>query len=231
MSADGLIAEWNRQAEITFGWPRAEAVGRVLSETIIPPQFREAHSRGLARFLATGEGPLLNRVLEVPALRRDGREFPAEISIAPVRLGEQYLFAAFIRDVTERKRAEEELRRAKEAAEAANRAKDEFLANVSHEIRTPMNAILGMTDLALDTLLTEDQRQYLTTVKSAADALLGIINDILDFAKIEAGRLELDPADFSLSSVLGATMRALSVRATRRGWNWFANSGPACPMR
>ena len=199
MSADGLIAEWNRQAEITFGWPRAEAVGRVLSETIIPPQFREAHSRGLARFLATGEGPLLNRVLEVQALRRDGGEFPAEISIAPVRLGEQYLFAAFIRDVTERKRAEEELRRAKEAAEAANRAKDEFLANVSHEIRTPMNAILGMTDLALDTLLTEDQRQYLTTVKSAADALLGIINDILDFAKIEAGRLELDPADFSLA--------------------------------
>ncbi len=231
MSADGLIAEWNRQAEITFGWPRAEAVGRVLSETIIPPQFREAHNRGLARFLAAGEGPVLNRVLEVPALRRDGREFPAEISIAPVRLGEQYLFAAFIRDVTERKRAEEELRRAKEAAEAANRAKDEFLANVSHEIRTPMNAILGMTDLALDTPLTEDQRQYLTTVKSAADALLGIINDILDFAKIEAGRLELDPADFSLGSVLGATLRALAVRATRRGWNWSANSGPACPMR
>ena len=85
MSADGLIAEWNHQAEITFGWPRAEAVGRVLSETIIPPQFREAHSGGVARFLATGEGPLLNRVLEVPALRRDGSEFPAEISIAPVR--------------------------------------------------------------------------------------------------------------------------------------------------
>src|SRR5262245_30851299 len=182
MSADGLITEWNRHAEITFGWQRAEAVGRVLSETIIPSQFREAHIRGLARFLATGEGPALNRVLEVPALRSDGREFPAEISIAPVRLGEQCLFAAFVRDVTERKRAQEELRRAKEAAEAANRAKDEFLANVSHEIRTPMNAILGMTDLALDTLLTEDQRQYLTTVKSAADALLGIISDILDFA-------------------------------------------------
>src|SRR5262249_50803626 len=111
MSADGLITEWNHQAEITFGWPRGEAVGRVLAETIIPPQFREAHQRGLARFLASGEGPLLNRVLEVPALRRDGREFPAEISIAPVRVGEQYLFAAFVRDVTERKRAEEEIGR------------------------------------------------------------------------------------------------------------------------
>src|SRR5436305_1611421 len=225
----GLIAEWNRQAEITFGWTRAEAVGRVLSEIIIPPQFREGHIRGLARFLASGEGPMLNRVLEVQALRRAGREFPAEISIAPVRLGEQYLFAAFIRDVTERKRAEEELRRAKEVAEAANRAKDEFLANVSHEIRTPMNAILGMTDLALDTLLPEDQRQYLTTVKSAADSLLGVINDILDFAKIEAGRLELDSSDFSLSPVLGATVHAMAVRAHKKGLELVCQQRPGVP--
>src|SRR5262249_18641056 len=96
----------------------------------------------------------------------------------------------------ERKQQQVELRRAMEAAEAASRAKDEFLANVSHEIRTPMNAILGMTDLALETTLTKDQRQCLKTVKSAADNLLGIINDLLDFSKIEAGKLELAPADF-----------------------------------
>jgi two-component system, sensor histidine kinase and response regulator len=229
IGADGRITEWNRQAEITFGWPRAEAVGRALSETIVPPQFREPHDRGLARFLATGEGPFLNRVIGVPALRRDGREFPAEISIAPVRLGEQYLFAGFIRDVTERKRAEEELRCAKETAESANRAKDEFLANVSHEIRTPMNAILGMTELALDTPLTDGQRWYLTTVKSAADALLGVINDILDFAKIEAGRLELAPADFSLGPVLGATLRALAVRGHQKGLELVCQQGPGVP--
>ena len=127
----GLITDWNPAAETAFGWSRKEAVGRVLADTIIPPRYRKAHRRGLERFLATGDGPVLNMRLELSALHRDGHEFPVEITITPVRLQDTYAFNAFVRDISERKRAEEEISRLSREREAITETVHDVLYVVS----------------------------------------------------------------------------------------------------
>jgi two-component system sensor histidine kinase/response regulator len=212
-----------------LGYDRAESPATFADWiAVIHP---DDHERMRRTVQASLSGETRECEVEYSVLHRDG-EYRWVLSRGiPTRdaTGRPILATGTRIDITDRKRAEDQLRQLKEAAEAANRAKDEFLANVSHEIRTPMNAILGMTELALDTPLTDDQRQCLRTVKSAADNLLGVINDLLDFAKIEAGKLELDSADFSLRASVGDTLRALAVRAHKKGLELISLVHPDVP--
>src|SRR6195256_69696 len=203
----------NPAFETLFQYRRLEAVGKTIDGLIadgdLLSEFREIYRR-------TVDGEVINVITRC---QRKDRSI-VDVELHTVRLmvdgkveGTLYIY----QDISVRKRAEEEMQRAKEAAETSNRAKSEFLANMSHEIRTPMNGIIGMTDLALETKLSQEQREFLGMVKSSADSLLSLLNDILDFSKIEAGKLDFETIDFRLRDTLDDTIRALGLHAQQKG--------------
>ncbi|HYX38717.1 MAG TPA: PAS domain S-box protein [Oligoflexus sp.] len=225
----GLVVDWNPQAEKIFGWSKEEILHQSLAEFIVPAQYRTAHRDGMHRYLQTGEARVINRVIEITALRKSGAEFPIELSITPVRIDNTVVFTSFISDISERKRNEAELISARQAALAAAQVKAEFLANMSHEIRTPLNGIIGMTDLLLATPLDETQKNFTQMLQESGAGLLNIVNDILDFSKIEAGKMALDTIDFSLSNVIEAQQSLLSPKAHGKGLEIYCLVDPNIP--
>jgi PAS domain S-box-containing protein len=226
MDSNGLVTEWNPEAERTFGWSRSEALGCRVEDLIIPLSLREHHREGLQRSLIAGEGPLLNRRTSIIALHKDGHEFPAEISISPVLIGSKYIFNVFLRDVTETKRAQRQIEEQNRQLEIhslevqrATRLKSEFLASMSHELRTPLNAIVGFSDLLAEETagaLNPKQKRFVGHVHNGAKHLLALINDILDLSKIEAGQLEVFPENVSLQNPLTEVLSLIQPLTDKR---------------
>jgi PAS domain S-box-containing protein len=212
VSADGDIRLINEQTERLFGWSAARLVGRSV-HTLIPARLRVQHDEDMRQYLADPSPRRMGIGRELTALRRDGSEFPVEISIAPLDTEDGMLVSAAIRDVSERQRAEQALAAARDEALAAAAAKSQFVAMVSHEIRTPMNGVIGLTKLLLDTPLQPVQRRYGESIRASAQALLAIINDILDFSKIEAGKITLTEQDFDLGDLLEQVAHAGAAAA------------------
>jgi two-component system sensor histidine kinase/response regulator len=212
ISNDGAVEMCNPAFETLFLYSQQAILGRSLADLVTNSEFRpELDSNRNSLLRGDGVHMVTRRS------RSDGSLVDVEAHSVP--LGRKGIPAGGLllyQDITERKLAEEAMRQAKEAAEAASNAKSEFLANMSHEIRTPMNGILGMTELTLETDLNAEQREYLGMVKTSADSLLVLLNDILDFSKIEAGKLDLDLAQFSLRESLGETLKILGLRAHQK---------------
>jgi two-component system sensor histidine kinase/response regulator len=225
LDSERLVKLSNPAFETLFQYTRLEVVGKAIDGLItdgdLLSEVREIYRR-------TIDGEVISMMTRCQ--RKDRSIVDVELHTVRLMVNRKVEGTLYIyQDISVRKRAEDEMQRAKEAAETSNRAKSEFLANMSHEIRTPMNGIIGMTDLALETKLSQEQREFLGMVKSSADSLLSLLNDILDFSKIEAGKLDFETIDFRLRDTLDDTIRALGLRAQQKGLELACHVLPDVP--
>lgn len=203
IDSEGIITYWNPAAERIFGYSRSEAFGMNLHNLIVPSRFHEAHHSSFPKFQRTGQGDALGKTLDMEAKRKNGHEISVQVSLSSIKLNNHWHAVGVLRDVTDQKKIELALVKAKHEAEMANKFKSSFLANMSHEIRTPLNAIIGFSQLMnRDKMLSDQQREYNLSIIHAGEHLLALINDILELSKIEAGRVEVTPTDVDLHSVL-----------------------------
>jgi PAS domain S-box-containing protein len=215
----GHIVIANSQAESLFGYGPGELRGKSV-DILLPERFRQAHVGHRSNYFLQPRKRAMGSGLDLAGIRKDGTEFPIEISLSPLRTEESAFVMSAIRDISERKRFERTLQEKNLELAAANQAKDRFLASMSHELRTPLNAIIGFTGTLLMKLpgpLTADQYKQLRTVQSSARHLLALINDLLDVAKIEAGKVDLMPEPVDCCALLEEVTATLRLQAEAKG--------------
>jgi PAS domain S-box-containing protein len=231
IDVDGTVTSWSAQSEALFGWRVEQALGRPLVDLIAAPGVRDRFIDAVRRLGdPERQGSLLGQRVELAARHRDGRRFPVELVVWRSVTGGRVSFNSFIHDISSRKRHEAQLASARDEAVEAARVKTEFLAVMSHELRTPLNGVMGMTSLLLSTDLTGRQLEYAETVRSSADALLHLLNDILDLSKVEADRMELEEVDFDLRPVVRDIVHLLAVSAREKGLALEADIDPDVPL-
>ena len=214
---DGHIIHWNKAATEIFGYTEEEVKGRTLMETIIPPSSRSPDGTGFELFLDPDDFHILNQRLELTGIRKSGIEFPMELAVTAIHNEQEFYYNGFIRDISSRKQREQELVQMKEKAEQAAKAKSQFLSVMSHELRTPLNAVIGITHLLMLNQPREDQQEDLRTLQFSGESLLHIINDILDFTKLDSGKIELSAIDFNLRELAQSLYQSFSYKAKEKG--------------
>jgi PAS domain S-box-containing protein len=224
----GKIVYWNKFAEVLHQWSAEEIIGKSILGTIVPEEGRDRMREVMKEITRAGysEGEFLVK-------RKDASTFPAfyVFNVLKDIHGQDIGFVGVSIDIAERKRVEADLRKSKEKAESATRAKSQFLANMSHEIRTPMNAIIGLTGLLLNTELTPEQRDYAETIRGSGDTLLAVINDILDFSKIDEGKMEIERQPFDLVDCIESSLDLVTQAAVRKGLSLSYSIDSQVPQR
>ncbi len=204
------IIYWNLQAEEIFGWKKSEAFGQIMSSMIVPERLRIHHKRGMQRFIETGEGHILNQRIEVPASRKDGTEFPSELTVSALKRDDHYLFFSFIRDVTRQKETENERLRLLDEAQNAVKARDEFIGICSHELKTPVTSLSLQFQIAEKRLAMGDEKilspeaslKRIQMANRQIGRLTRLIDDMLDMSRISVGKMHYSSQLFELNQLI-----------------------------